>query len=210
MDIECKELLSEPDNIEYIRDQIGAILAAETANQYALAVEAEDPNARDYKIGVYIESDDPLQFVDAGKNPFPLVNVTLASCEKDSGSSSINKHLMSATFLVDVYATGNTDGDADAGMRATKKAWKTARIVRNILCAENNAYFKLRGIVTGRDIVKFEAGNPTNPQSATRVKIVRITLNVDYIEGVAMSESEELELIRAAISDEDGRVLVEF
>lgn len=210
MDIECKELLCEPDNIECIRDQIGAILAVEVDNQYKLAKEKEDPNARDYKIGVYVENDDPLQFVDAGKNPFPLVNITLASAEKSSGSSSVNKHIMSATFLVDVYATGNTDGDADAGMRATKKAWKTARIVRNILCAENNAYFKLRGIVTGRDIVRFEAGNPANPQSSMRVKIVRITLNVDYIEGVAMSECEQLELIHAAISDEDGSVLVEF
>lgn len=210
MNIECKELLREPDNIEYIRDQIGAILAVECENQYRLATEEEDPNARDYKIGVYIENDDPLQFVDAGKNPFPLVNVSLASCEKDSGSSSINKHLMSAAFLVDVYATGNTDGNADAGMRATKKAWKTARIVRNILGAENNAYFKMRGIVTGRDFVKFEAGNPANAQSAMRVKIVRITLNVDYIEGVAVSEAKELELIRAAISDEDGRVIAEF
>lgn len=210
MDIECKELLSEPDNIEYIRDQIGAILAAECANQYALAKEAEDPAAQDYNIGVYVENDDPMQFIDTGKNPFPCVNVALASTEKGGGSTSINKHIMSANFLVDVYATGNTDGAADAGMRATKKAWKTARIVRNILCAENNAYFKMRGIVTGRDIVKFEAGNPADAQSALRVKIVRITLNVDYIEGVAISEAEELELIRANISDEDGRVLVEF
>ncbi len=210
MNIECKELLCEPDNIEYIRDQIGAILAAEADNQYRLAQKEKDPNARDFKIGVYVENDDPLQFVDTGKNSFPLVNVTLASVKKDSGSSSINKHFMSATFLVDAYATGNTDGNADAGMRAAQKAWKTARIVRNILCAENNAYFKLRGIVTGRDIVQFEAGSPTNPQSAMRVKIVRITLNVDYIEDVAMSESENLELIRAAISDEDGRVLVKF
>ncbi|MBP5696923.1 MAG: hypothetical protein J6X11_09820 [Treponema sp.] len=210
MDIECKELLCEPDNIEYIRDQIGAILAVETDNQYRLAVEAQDPNAKDYKIGVYIENDDPLQFADAEKNPFPLVNVSLSGTEIASGSTSINKHIMSATFLVDVYATGNTDGNADPGMRATKKAWKTARIARNILGAENYAYFKMRGVVSGRDIVKFEAGSPTNPQSAMRVKIVRITLNVDYTEGVAISEGQELELIRATISDENGRVLIKF
>ena len=68
----------------------------------------------------------------------------------------------------------------------------------------------MRGIVDGRDIVKFEAGNPSSAHSALRVKIVRITLNVDYIEGVAISEGEGLELIDAKISDEDGRVLVEF
>lgn len=210
IECECKELLSEPDNIEYIRDQIGAILSAELANQFALAQEAADPNARDYNIAVYIENDDPLQYVDGGANPFPLVNISLASAEKDSGSTSINKHNMSATFLVDVYATGNTENGENATMRASLKAWKSARIVRNILCAENYAYFKMRGIVSGRDIVKYEAGNPASATAAARVKIVRITLNVDYIEGVAISEGEELELFDAKISDEDGRVLVEF
>ena len=68
----------------------------------------------------------------------------------------------------------------------------------------------MRGIVDGRDIVKFEAGNPANTNGAVKVKIVRITLNVDYIEGVAISEGEGLELVDAKISDKDGRVLVEF
>ena len=206
IECECKELLSEPDNIEYIRDQIGAILSVELANQFALAQEAADPNARDYNIAVYIENDDPLQYVDSGVNPFPLVNLSLASTGKDSGSTSINKHNMSATFLLDVYATGNTESGENAAMRASLKAWKAARI----LCAENYAYFKMRGIVSGRDIVKFEAGNPANASAALKVKIVRITLNVDYIESVAISEGEELELFDAKISDKDGRVLVEF
>ena len=210
IECECKELLSEPDNIEYIRDQIGAILSVELANQFALAQEAADPNARDYNITVYIENDDPLQYVDGGVNPFPLVNLTLVGSEKTSGSTNFNKHRMSATFLLDVYATGNAESGEDAGMRASLKAWKTARIVRNILCAENYAYLKMRGIVDGRDIVKFEAGNPANANAAVKVKIVRITLNVDYIEGVAISEGEELELFDAKISDKDGRVLVEF
>ena len=69
IECECKELLSEPDNIEYIRDQIGAILSVELANQFALAEEAADHNARDYNIAVYIENDDPLQYVDSGVNP---------------------------------------------------------------------------------------------------------------------------------------------
>lgn len=210
IECECKELLSEPDNIEYIRDQIGAILSLELANQFALAHEAAGPTARDYNIGVYIENDDPLQLVDAGASPFPLVNLTLVSTEKTSGSTNFNKHIMSATFLLDVYATGNIESGEDAGMRASLKAWKTARIIRNILCAEDYAYFKMRGIVNGRDIVKFEAGSPSNTNSAIKVKIVRITLNVDYIEGVAISEGKALELIDATISDENGRVLVEF
>ena len=122
IECECKELLSEPDNIEYIRDQIGAILSVELANQFALAQEAADPNARDYNIAVYIENDDPLQYVDGGANPFPLVNLTLVGSEKTSGSTNFNKHRMSATFLLDAYATGNTESGEDAGMRASLKA----------------------------------------------------------------------------------------
>lgn len=210
MELECKELLNEPDNIEYIRDQIGAILSFELANQFELAKQAGNPAAQDYNVGVYIENDDPIQFTEYETNPFPLVNLSLVSTEKINGSTNFNKHRMSATFLLDVYATGNTDSAADAAMRASVKAWKTARLVRNILGAENYAYFKMRGIVDGRDIVKFEAGNPANATGAIKVKIVRITLNVDYIEGVAISEGEALELIDATISDENGRVLVEF
>ena len=48
--------------------------------------------------------------------------------------------------------------------------------------------------------MKFEAGNPANANAAVKVKIVRITLNVDYIEGVAISEGEGLELVDAKIS----------
>lgn len=206
---EINTLLSEPDNIEVVRDTVAAILAIELENQYELAVEAEDANARDYKVGVYVENDDPLQQVNAESNPFPLVNVTIDSTEKDGGSTSVNKHNMTAKILLDVYATGNTASAEDAGTKASLKAWKTARLVRNILGAEPYTYLGLRGVVEGRDFESFQAGEPRNSTSAIRVKMVRITLEVTYVENVEITGGVLYELGGTlTISDDDGHVII--
>lgn len=210
MTTECNELLSEPDNIEIIREQIGAILSLETQNQYKLAEAAADPAKQDYNITVFIENGDPVQYVDTKHNPFPIVNVTLSKTERDDGSTSVNLHNMHATFLVDVYAAGNMESRVDAGARASLKAWKTARIVRNILDAESYTYLKLRGVVSGRDITSFEAGEPADKNSAVKVAIVRMTLEVDYAEDVAVNNGTDLELIQASVVNDEGEVVVTF
>lgn len=206
------ELISEPDNIEIIRDQIAALLAVDFENQFRLAQEANDPNADDYRAAVFVENDDPLQYVDSetpGANPFPCVNVSLDSTTNEKGTASVGRQNMSAQFFVDAYATGNTAIDGDFGAKATLKAWKTARIARQILRAETNTYLRLRGIV-GRVSFQFQAGEPNKAQSAIRVKMVRITLTVDYVEFVPITEGNGIELIGAKISDCDGRVLFTF
>lgn len=206
------ELVSAPDNIEVIRDQIGALLALDLANQYALAKEAKDPNAADYDVRVFVENDSPWQYVDEQTpeaNPFPCVNVSIESTGQQKGTASVGKQVMSAQFYVDVYATGNTDSVEDMGAKASLKAWKTARIVRHILRAEANTYLRLRGIV-GRVSFKFEAGEPSSPQSAIRVKMVRITLGVDYVEDVPITQGVGIELVSAKIADGSGVVILEF
>lgn len=206
---EIHKLLSEPDNIEVIRDTIAAILAVELENQYALALEAGDAAARDYKVGVYVENDDPIQLVNGDTNPFPLVNVSVDSTETDNGSTKVNKHNMTSKIMLDVYATGNTAGGEDAGTKASLKAWKTARLVRNILGAEPYTYLSLQGAVTGRDLTTFQAGEPANATSAIRVKMVRITLEVSYVEDVEITGGVLLESGgKLTISDEDGHVFV--
>lgn len=207
-------LISTPDNIEVIRDQIAGLLAVELENQARLAEEAGDPNAADYKVAVFVENDDPLQYVDdqtPGANPFPCANVSVDSTGQDKGTASVGKQVMTAQFFVDVYATGNSTsaGGEDFGTRAALKAWKTARLVRRILRAEANNYLRLRGIV-GRVTFKFQAGEPNRPQAAIRVKMVRVTLGVDYIEDVPVTGGSGIELISAKIADGDGRVILEF
>lgn len=206
------ELVSAPDNIEVIRDQIGALLALDLANQYALAKEANDPSAADYDVQVFVENDSPFQYVDEDTpdaNPFPCVNVSIESTGQEKGTASVGKQVMNAQFYVDVYATGNTESVDDMGAKASLKAWKTARLVRHILRAEANTYLRLRGIV-GKVSFRFQAGEPNSPQSAIRVKMVRITVGVDYVEDVPITQGVGVEIISANIADESGAVILEF
>lgn len=202
-------LQSTPDNIEVIRDQIAALLLLDFEKQFELAIEANDPNAADYDVDVFVESDDPLQYTDdesEDSNPFPCVNVSLDSSDGDGGTASVNKQAMTAQFFIDCYAAGNTSSTADFGTKASLKAWKTARLVRRILRAESNTYLRLRGVV-GKVSFKFQSGEPNSVQSAIRVKMVRITLSVEYVEDVAVTDGVVDWDTAGIITDESGRVI---
>ena len=205
----CGELQSEPDNIEVIRDQIAALLAVDFRRQAELAAESGATDSGDYNVAVYVESDDPLQYVDEdtpGANPFPCVNVILDSTDADKGTASVNKQAFKAKFYVDCYAEGNDAEDGEFSYKAAQRAWKTARLVRRILRAEANTYLRLRGIV-GRVSWSFQAGEPSNTRSAIKVKMVRATLTVDYVENVAITEGVVDWDIVGIVADENGRVL---
>lgn len=202
------ELLSEPDNVEIIRDQIAALLVLDLQNQYELAVQEDASDADDYKMAVYLEDTDPLQWLDEDDEscPFPLVNILLDGADPDKGTASVNKQANIARFFLDVYAGGN-DAEGDYSKAAALKVWKAARLVRRILRAEPNTYLRLRGVV-GSVSFKFQAYDPNRPQSAIRVKIVRITLEVSYVEDVAITQGVIDWEINGIITDENGHVLV--
>lgn len=202
------ELQSDKDNIEVIRDQVAALLAVDFRRQAELAAESEAADSGDYNVAVYVESDDPLQYVDEdtpGANPFPCVNVILDSSDPDKGTASVNKQAFTAKLYVDCYAGGNDAEDGEFSFKAAQRAWKTARLVRRILRAEANTYLRLRGIV-GRVAWSFQAGEPSNTRSAIKVKMVRVTLTVDYVENVAITEGELDWDIVGIVADENGRV----
>lgn len=202
------ELQSDKDNIEVIRDQVVALLAVDFRRQAELAAESEATDSGDYNVAVYVESDDPLQYVDEdtpGANPFPCVNVILDSSDPDKGTASVNKQAFTAKLYVDCYAEGNNAEDGEFSFKAAQRAWKTARLVRRILRAEANTYLRLRGIV-GRVAWSFQAGEPSNTRSAIKVKMVRVTLTIDYVENVAITEGELDWDIVGIVADETGRV----
>ena len=202
-------LLDSPDNIEIIRDQIAALLAVDLQNQYRLATEAEKPDAQDYKVAVYLEHSDPFQLIDTNTpnaNPFPLVNITTDSSDGSSGTGSVGKMSMTAKFFLDVYANGNA-ATTDMGNKAALRAWKTARLIRRILRAESNTYLGLRGIV-GKVSWNFQAYSPGDVQSVLRMRIIRITLSVDYVEDVEIASGITGWEIYGIITDENGRVLI--
>ena len=203
------ELQSDKDNIEVIRDQVAALLAVDFRRQAELAAESGATDSGDYNVAVYVECDDPLQYVDEdtpGANPFPCVNVILDSSDPDKGTASVNKQAFTAKLYVDCYAEGNAAEDGEFSFKAAQRAWKTARLVRRILRAEANTYLRLRGIV-GRVAWSFQAGEPSNTRSAIKVKMVRVTLTVDYVENVAITEGELDWDIVGIVADENGRVL---
>lgn len=206
MEYAYSTLLSEKDNIEVIREQIAALLLLEIENQKSLANEKAVPDARDFDISVFLENDDPLQCIDESDDIFPLVNVSLDGVAERS-AASVNKQNMSATFFIDVYASGNGAENADFGAEASLKAWKVARIVRRILRAEVNTYLRLRGVVS-KVSFKFQSGEPSAPQSAIRVKMVRVSLDVDYSEDVEMSAGVIDWEFAGLVRSEDGRVLL--
>lgn len=204
------ELIKTPDNVEIVRDQICGILSLETAHQYDLAVEAEDPVARDYKIGVYLENDEPWALQTEEDNYFPLVNVSLQSVSNGKGSTSTNSTNKLATFFIDCYATGSFDGTGFSGRLAIIKAWKTARIIRNILEAANYAYLGLRGVVTKRGVTGMETGMPASNNAAIKVCVVRMKLEVEFNEVSPQVKGVEIAPISLAIKDDTGLVVVDM
>lgn len=210
-DIQVHELLSSPDNVEIVRDQICGILAIELAHQYELAVEAGDVRKEDYKIKVYLENDQPWELqTEEDNDVFPLVNVSLVSVDRGSGSTVTNKNNVTATFNIDCYTTGTFDGDGRTGRMAVIKAWKTARIIRNILCAGNYAYLGLRGVVTARQVKNMVSGMPNQQNAAGRVCIVRIVMDVDLIEFSPQVAGVEIAPISLEILDDTGLVIVDM
>ena len=200
------ELLNEPDNIEIIREQIGAILHKEAANQYRLAQEAGDAAKEDYNIKVYLENETPLALLtDDDTKKFSYVNVTLDGTDIQSGSTKNSDKMMKAVFWIDCYNHGNFSGDGLTGRSANIAAWKTARIIRNILCASDYTYLKLRGIVGSREVVKMQTGKPKLQNSAVNISICRITLEVTYDEQSPGVQSAMCERIDIAV-DDDGLI----
>lgn len=201
------ELLSKPDNVEIIREQIAAILLLETRRQYKLATESGDASKEDYNIKIFLEQEMPFALqTNADANKFPLVNITLDGANIQSGSTKTADKTMKAVFLIDCYNHGNAQGDGLTGRSANVAVWKTARIIRNILCASDYTYLHLRGIVGGREVTKMQSGKPRLQDSAVTVSICRITLEVTYDEQSPEVTGVDCEPMTVAI-DVNGMVI---
>ena len=197
--------LSDPSNLEIIRDQISGIIAIEMANQYEKAVEDADPVKDDYKVGVYVENDEPWNTNE--DNIFPLVNIMIDHVEKNS-DSTINTTIRNVQFSIDCYQTGNYSGKY-AGRKATIKAWKLARCVSKILDSDEYTYLGLRGVVKATSIDDMRLGRP-DTNSAMKVYLVRIRFNVEYVEDAPQNSGTELKTMPVTISDENGQVVIDI
>ena len=84
-------LIDKQDNFEVIRDQIAAVLVAETANQMQLATNAaKDPQG--WKLRVFTERSNPWeQWLNGATDKSPLVNVWYDNSNFDQKASNISE-----------------------------------------------------------------------------------------------------------------------
>ncbi|GHU66647.1 hypothetical protein FACS189447_07950 [Spirochaetia bacterium] len=207
-------LLNNLDNVEIIRNQIAAILQIETENQLALAENAAIEDLRDFKIGVYVEKARPWELTGSTEatSPFPLINVLLNDVKQDMNPGSpVNEKKYIATFFIDCYGCGNIGSDGNDDTLATIRAWKTARIVRNILNSGFYTYLGLRGTVRKREITEIKTGAPSNmPESALAITTCRVSFTVDYSEKSPQAGGEIFDGMMFKSLTESGVILIDI
>ena len=202
------ELITEPDRIEKISAQIAGILAIELDNQWRMAKESGELHADDYNVHVYIENDEPFAVQES--NPFPAVCVSFRDYAYDSGDA-IENSIHRATFWIDCYASGNFDGEGFAGRVAKLKSMKLARFVRNILEAGMYRYLGLRKIVIAKKIQSQQSGELNiDSESAIKVAIQRIVLEVEYWEKSPQAKGVDFEGFNFLVKASTGEVLINY
>jgi hypothetical protein len=208
-------LIDKQDGFEIVRDQLAAILAAEVANQMALAVAAAK-NAEDWNLQVYLERSNAFEkWINNQDSPAPIINIWY-----DNGSfpgikgGVVEKQEHEAIYNLDCYGLGvgedNGAGHIPADMAAAKEAQRATRLVRNILMAGINTYLQVRGLVGQRWIQSITSFQPQIDNNAViKVVGVRIALRVRLEEYAPQYTPETLELITNTIDRaEDGQIIL--
>jgi hypothetical protein len=213
-----KYLLNEPDNVETIRSQIAAILKGEIEAQAAMAAEAALEDAGDYNIGVLIEHERPWILTGNKKeeSPFPLVNILLLETKPLNGTL-VNAKDYTAKFAIDCYGCGNfnmVDENGDPVLDdflANIRAWKTARVARNILMSAFYTYLGMRSVVKKRQIEEAKTGVPNNlPESAAAVTVCRIIFSVQFTEVSPQADVEPFDGILFKSVSNTGENLIDI
>ena len=210
------ELIDKQDNFEIVREQIAAILAAETANQQTLAGAAgEDPDL--WKFRVYSERSNPWsQLTEPSADKSPLVNVWFDSSTFDKGASNpVERQKCDAVFNIDCYAQATSQDDGAGGHiagdeQAALEAQRVVRLVRNILMAGENTYLQMRGIVWSRWPQSIKLFQPQlDNRSVENVVAARLTFAVAFNEFSPQVQGETLELISTkVIRKVDGEIVL--
>jgi len=209
-------LIDKQDTVEIIRDQIGAILAVEAANQKALA-ETAGKDASQWTFRTYIERSNPVaEFLDATEPQPPVINVTLESVRYDMSRSTIVGEFIgaNATFHIDCFGHGMASDDpSELGHVAGDKmsafeAQRAARFVRNVFCSGHYTYLEMRGTVHRRWIDTLTLMvPPPEGRELQQVVVARLAMTVDFNEYAPQHEGEPLELVRATVKrKETGEV----
>lgn len=214
-------LIDKTDNVELVRDQIAAILAAEVINQMALALAAaKDPTLWD--LGIYTERSNPWEQVlnanDSNINTVPIVNVHFDNENVNpSKSDSVERQWMEAVYNIDCYGFGLSQvdgaGHKPGDREAVFESQRATRLVRNILMASENTYLgqTFRGVVGGRMIQSITAFQPEiDGRTVQKVMANRISMEVQFNEFSPQVVPETLEFLAIDFKRlSDGKIIVE-
>ena len=192
------ELIDKRDNWELIRDEIAAILAAETINQQAKATAAaKDPTLWTFR--VFIERSRPWEMLSETEDVlFPIVNVWFDNLNINAAASAITSPQTSdaTIFNIDVIAGAKTvksvgDGHLSADKTATLDCQRIVRLVRNILFSvpkdsqkpgDNYYFLNLPGVVGGRRLQAINSFQADQDKQALAIAAARLVLAVRHIE----------------------------
>jgi hypothetical protein len=175
-------------NFEVVRDLIGAILAVEVSNQFALTGKAE-LNAK-----VYCERTIPFAY-----NNLPAINVMFSGGTYDLQTQQ--KTDGTYKYFIDCYTSAQTEGTLDGDKLALTRLHSLLGICRAIL--EAPVYKRLglaapsieRAFASGIDIAQ-----PENDQDATSTVFGRLTFEVRVPETVELQKAVTLAGFDTAVS----------
>jgi hypothetical protein len=197
-------LIEKPDNVEIIRDQIAAILKLEIEHQSFI-----DSENNDFCVKVFIENARPLETETDDENPCSrFINVQLTRADIPKSNARVGRQGETAIFFIDCTTYGGTEGDYYDDKESALKAWRIARLVRNILTSGVYTYLGLQGVVRSRVIPSRESGAPPMQSEAQAATVVRITLEVDFIENTIDAEYETLDVIKFECDSDTGEILI--
>jgi hypothetical protein len=188
-------LLSTPDTVEIVRDQIAAILVDEITRQGELGL---TPVPR-----VFLERSNPWgALAEDPPNAAPIINVWFDTATFDGTASNITeRQKCDATFNIDVYAFGvatvDGAGHAPGDEAAAFACMRTLRLVRQILMSEFYTYLALpRGRVWKRWSQTIGLFQPqTDDRSVINITAGRLALVVSFSEFAPRFDGEALETV---------------
>ena len=210
-------LITTPDSFEAIRDQIGVILAANSAAQMALAT-AGGLDPAPWKLRVYTERSNPWEMVLNDQSDLsPVVNVWYDNGTFDAGASNtFERQKHSAVYNVDCYGfaiseadgVGHKPGDREAAF----EAHRAIRLVRKILMSAHCTYLGLRSVVGRRWPRSITVFQPQIDQrSIPGCVAARLSLEVDFNEFAPQIAETDLEEICIDIKRSDtGAIIAEY
>ena len=221
------ELIDKQDNFELVRNEIAAILAAETLNQQAKAL-AAGKNPELWKFEVYIERARIWESLSELEKPVaPVVSVYFES-ENFAGDQSYNALLQTADpgiFNIEIFATALSqknvgDGYTTGDRTAILDCQRVIRLIRNILFSvpadstqpgQDYTFLNMRGVVGYRRIQSVVQFQPDYKKQAVVVAAARIALAVKYIETALEGPDQPFELLQVqATTTTGGQVIIQF